>query len=316
MLLRFIFVLFVFSSSTLVIADTSALNAQQWLEKMSQAMKVLNFQGTVAFVKNGRMDTMNYFHSVNQGRAQERLLSLNSPMREVIREAGKVSCVFKDTRQMVVNHRPVSQSFIVDLPANFSDSNSFYIYSLQGEESVAMLPTRVISIAAKDKLRYNRKVWIDKKSFLPLKIEVYDLSGETLEQVVFTNLQVGQPLEFVKTDNELNNIKVKHIQQLELSSFEQADFILKNVPSGFKNIFFTQMKVDNAAKSVDHLLLSDGFSSVSVYKEAKSDDIQPGLQTLGTVNSYTHYVDNVQITAMGEVPAKTVQYIAQGVKFK
>ncbi len=316
MLLRFIFVLFVFASSTLVIADTSALNAQQWLEKMSQAMKVLNFQGTVAFVKNGRMDTMNYFHSVNQGRAQERLLSLNSPMREVIREAGKVSCVFKDTRQMVVNHRPVSQSFIVDLPANFSDSNSFYIYSLQGEESVAMLPTRVISIAAKDKLRYNRKVWIDKKSFLPLKIEVYDLSGETLEQVVFTNLQVGQPLEFVKTDNELNNIKVKHIQQLELSSFEQADFILKNVPSGFKNIFFTQMKVDNAAKSVDHLLLSDGFSSVSVYKEAKSDDIQPGLQTLGTVNSYTHYVDNVQITAMGEVPAKTVQYIAQGVKFK
>lgn len=314
MLLRLIFV-FTFTTA-IAFADNTELSAQQWLEKMSRAMKVLDFQGTVAFFNNGRLDTMNYFHTTDHGLEKERLLSLNSPMREVIREDGKVSCVFKDTTRTVVNHRPVSQSFIVDLPVDFAVSNVVYFFTVMGEESVAMLPTRVISIKAKDNFRYDRKIWIDRKNFLPLKIEVYDLSGETLEQVVFTNLKVGQIVESVDTDSQIETTTVKHIQKLESSAFEQADFVLNNIPSGFKSMFFTQMKVDNSAASVDHLLLSDGFSSVSVYKEVKAEDFQAGLQTLGTVNSFTHLVDNYQITAMGEVPAKTVQFVAQGFKFK
>jgi Negative regulator of sigma E activity len=46
-----------------VLADEQELNAEQWLEKMSQSMKTLNYQGTVAFFKNGRLDTMKYSHS-------------------------------------------------------------------------------------------------------------------------------------------------------------------------------------------------------------------------------------------------------------
>jgi sigma-E factor negative regulatory protein RseB len=64
------------------------------------------------------------------------------------------------------------------------------------------------------------------------------------------------------------------------------------------------------------LLLSDGFSSISVYREAKAGDIQLGLQTLGSVNSFSRVIDNFQITVLGEVPAQTVQFIAQGVKFR
>jgi len=315
-LLRLIIVFAFTVTSTIVIAENTELNAQQWLEKMSRAMKELNFHGTVAFFKNGRLDTMNYFHTFDHNLEQEKLLSLNSPMREVTREAGKVSCVFKDSKQVVVNHRPVSQSFLVDLPIDFSASNSVYFFALLGEESVAMLPTRVISIEAKDKYRYNRKIWIDIQYFLPLKIEVYSLTGETLEQVVFTNLKVETRAEFIKVENKLEAKEIKHIQQVESFSFDQADFVLTNLPSAFKSVFFTQMKVNDSTNPVDHLLLSDGFSSISVYREAKSDDIQLGLQSLGTVNSFTHLIDDFQITAMGEVPAETVQFIAQGIKLK
>lgn len=314
MLLRLLVVFLL--STACVSADESELNAQQWLEKMSQAMKSLNYQGTVAFFKNGRLDTMKYFHVSDNGLEQERLLSLNSPMREVIREAGKISCVFKDTKKTVVNHRPVSRSFIVDLPIDFSASSTDYHFSIGGEESVAMLPVRVISIKAKDKYRYGRNIWIDKQYFLPLKMEIYDLSGETLEQVVFTDLKVGDKPVFVRTDNKMENAKAKHIHQLESVSFDKADFILENIPSGFQTVFFIRMNMDNSTQKVDHLLLSDGFSSISVYREAKSDDVQPGLQTLGTVNSFTHLIGDFQITAMGEVPAKTVRFIAQGTRFR
>jgi sigma-E factor negative regulatory protein RseB len=306
LLLRSIIVFSLFTAT--VLANESELKAQhwlekmslsmktlnyQWLEKMSLSMKTLNYQGTVAFFKNGRLDTMKYFHATDNGQEQERLLSLNSPMREV-----------------------VSQSFIVDLPVEFSASSINYHFSLGDEESVAMLPTRVISIQAKDKYRYDRNIWIDKQYFLPLKMEVYDLSGGTLEQVVFTDLKVAKKSEFVNTNIKLENTKIEHIHQLESSSFNEADFVLENIPSGFQTVFFIRMEMDGSAQTVDHLLLSDGFSSISVYREAKADDIQQGMQTLGSVNSFSLVIDDFQITALGEVPAQTVQFIAQGVKLR
>jgi len=313
-LIRSIIVFWLFTASAL--ANEAELKAQQWLENMSLSMKTLNYQGTVAFFKNGRLDTMKYSHVIDNGLEQERLLSLNSPMREVIREAGKVSCVFKNSQKMVVNHHPVSQSFIVDLPVEFSASAGNYHFSLREEESVAMRPTRIISIQAKDKYRYDRNIWIDKQYFLPLKMEVYDLSGETLEQVVFTDLKVENQPKVVSASNNLKDTKIKDTQQSESSSFDEADFVLENIPSGFKPVFFIRMKMDDSTQSADHLLLSDGFSSVSVYREAQADDVQLGLQTLGSVNSFSLVIDDFQITALGEVPAQTVQFIAQGVKLR
>jgi sigma-E factor negative regulatory protein RseB len=298
------------------VADSIDSSPQQWLEKMSHAMKTLEYQGTIVFAKNGRLDTMKYFHTINHGLQQERLLSLNSPMREVIREAGKVRCIFKKSNKIVVNHRPVSKSFIVDLPIDFSNLKDIYHYSMKGDESVAMLPARIISIEAKDKFRYGRTIWIDKKHFLPLKVEVYNLSGETLEQVVFTELLVGNKLDFVHPDSKIKKPQVLNIYQQQSSPPEKADFILEKIPPGFKTVFFTKIDSENSTQPVEHLLLSDGFSSISIYRESKSANIQQGLQTLGVVNSFTHNINNFQITVMGEVPANSVQLIAQGVKFR
>jgi len=269
-MMRLLFVFFI--SISCVFADESEMSGQQWLEKMSHAMETYDYHGTVTFFKSGRLDTMKYFHANNEGLEQERLLSLNSPMREVIREGGKVSCVFKNSKKVVVNHRPVSGSFIVDLPTDFSASSSVYQFTLQGEESVAMLSTRVISIEAKDPYRYSRKIWIDKQFFLPLKIEVYDLSGARLEQVVFTDLQVVNDLDFVGAESNVEITNIKHIHQEESSAVEVADFVLENVPAGFQTKFFTRMNRTNSEHAVDHLLLSDGFSSISIYREPKEEN--------------------------------------------
>mgnify|MGYP000647946488 CR=1 FL=1 len=304
------FLLFVSLIASNAFVHASEMTAQQWLEKMSQTMKVMEYQGTIAFFKNGRLDTMKYFHAIENGKAQERLLSLNSPMREVIREAGKVRCVFKDSKRSVVNHHPVSESFIVNLPRDFSNLNTIYRFYELGDESVALRMARVISIEAEDAYRYARNIWIDKTHFLPLKVEVYDLTGATLEQVVFTELSVGSDVDFITTDSLIDKNKVKN----DFLAANDASFITNNVPQGFEMAFFTRMDEKGSAKRVEHLLLTDGFSSISIYLEAKDIDVQEGLQTLGSVNSYTHIIDDFQVTAMGEVPAVAVQFVAQGVE--
>ncbi len=299
-----------------LLADEPEINAEQWLEKMSQAMNTLNYQGTVAFFKNARLDTMRYLHSAHQGLEQERLLSLNSPMREIIRDGGKVSCIFDKSKEIIVNHRPVSKSFIIDLPSDFSALNTVYQYSLGTEESVAMRFARIVFINPLDEFRYPRKIWIDKEYFLPLKVEVYNLAGEVLNQVVFTEIQIVDTLDFVEVGKNLGKENTKHIHLLDTVPIGKTDFNLEHLPAGFQVIFVTRLDVGDSAKNVDHLFLSDGFSSVSVYREAEAEGVKLGLQVLGSVNSFTHVFGNRQITAMGDVPVKTVQVIAQGVTSK
>ena len=305
-----------FLSTNNVLADSSKIGAVQWLEKMSLAMNTLNYQGTVAFVKNGQLDTMQYFHVVEKELEQERLLALNSPIREVIREAGKVRCIFKESNNIFVDQRPVSKSFIIDLPVDFSLLSDVYSFSNEEDAIVALHPVHVVSVESKDKFRYGRKIWIDKQYNLPLKVEVYDFSGKAIEQVIFADLRVGKHLSFVDITEQIENIKIEKINQLKTVLIDEAGVVLENIPAGFKIVSFTQMNSKNSENSIDHLLLSDGFSSVSLYHEPDVKSVQQGLQVIGTVNLFTHFTEGHQITVMGEVPAKTVQFIAEGTRLR
>ena len=308
--------LLILLSVNTALADEKALNAFQWLSKMQQTMKSMNYQGTVAFLRNNKLDTMRYFHAVNEGIEQERLLSLNSPMREVLRTAGNVHCVFKDSNKAVIDHRPVSRSFIVDLPEDLTKKNHVYDFVLAGEQEVAMLPAQVIDIKPKDEFRYARKIWIGQQNFLPLKIEAYDFTGNTIEQVMFTDLEIKKNLSFAEIDMNADDLTVKHIHQSNLKTVAKADFKLENIPEAFKEVFFVKMQMHGSEKSVEHLLLSDGFSSVSVYQEYQDKSISAGIQSAGTVNSLVKMVGGFQFVVMGDVPVKTIQFIADGIKLK
>ena len=297
-------------------AEESEFNAKQLLEKMNHAMEVLNYQGTVAFLKNDKLEPMKYVHAAAKGVQQERLSSLNSPLREIIREAGKVSCLFKETQQTIVDHRPFERSFLVDVPRNLDELGAIYQFEMVGEENVAMLPTYVVAIQPKDKARYPRKIWIEKQRYLPLKFVLYDISGVPLEQVVFSEIEVKDALPFVDVKFLDAAHPAQHIHQLQSQSSDQAAFVVNEMPKGFREIFFTRKPMHNSEQPVDHLLLSDGFASVSIYMENKNAAMQPGLQSVGAVNSYSRTIDNYQLTVMGEVPAETVKFIAEGIKLR
>jgi len=300
----------------IVSARESELKGQQVLEKMNHAMEVLNYQGTVAFLKNGKLEPMKYVHAADKGVQQERLISLNSPLREIVRDAGKVSCLFKETQRMIVDHRPFERSFLVDVPKNLDEMGDIYQFEMVGEENIAMLPSYVVAIQPKDNARYPRKIWIEKKQFLPLKVVLYDNSGVPLEQVVFTEIEVKDVLPFV--DKKFSDAArlAQHIHQLQSQTSEQASFILPELPKGFREVFFTRKPMRNSEQPVDHLLLSDGFTSVSIYMEKKSAAMESGLQSVGAVNSFSRTINKYQLTVMGEVPAETVKTIAEGIKLR
>lgn len=308
------------------VQDTES-RAKDVLMKTVHAMANLNYQGTVAFLRNGKLETMKYFHVFDKGVEQERLLSLNSPLREIVRDEDKVSCLFTATKQMVVDYRPSPRSFLLDLPKNLTELGSFYGFDIVGEEDVAMMPAYVIRIRPKDDYRYARKIWVEQKQFLPLKVEVYDTNGATLEQVVFTDIEVKDKLPMVDMAKEQANPTPAQVppasSSVQVSKLSASpELTLDNFPvMGFREVFLTRRSLHSSGQMADHLLLSDGFASVSVYMEAKTagaaasdQNSADSMQTVGAVNFYSRNLDDNLLTVLGDVPAKTVKAIAQAVK--
>jgi len=62
----------------------------------------------------------------------------------------------------------------------------------------------------------------------------------------------------------------------------------------------------------EHMVYSDGLAAVSVYIEKKGSEVGvlQGVSQLGTNNAYSRQQGELQITAIGEVPAVTVKTIA------
>ncbi len=288
----------------------------EWLQKMKQAMKTLNYQGTVVFMENDLLDTMKYSHTVEHGLEQERLVSLNSPMREVIRDIDKVTCTFKEIGKRVVDHRPVTHSFLIDLPENISGLADYYQLSFGSHSMIAMRSSREINIKPLDNYRFARKIWIDEDNFLPLQAELLDLSGKVLERFVFTDIQTGVSLPWVDIDKADASIKVHHIHKAQSESFDNLPFSLQMLPPGFEKVFFSSLSMHNSEQAVAHLLLSDGLSNISVYQDEADDSVTDGTQHVGAVNSYTRVIGDKLIVVLGKVPAVTVKSIAEGIKLK
>jgi len=72
---------------------------------------------------------------------------------------------------------------------------------------------------------------------------------------------------------------------------------------------------------VAHLVFTDGLASVSVFVESSPISASPGTQgqvsgttRVGSTSAFSTVVEGHRVTAVGEVPPSTVQFIAKAMK--
>ncbi len=291
--------------------------AKQMLMAMVEAVKMQNYKGTVVYLRDNQVETMRVYHANKDGIEQERIVALNSPMREVIRSGEKVTCYFPDTRVILVDNQPSHRSFLVQLPENVEKYAKYYDFVLTGHEYVVRKETQVIQLLPKDEYRYGRKIWIDIENHLPLKFELIDEKGRLIEQMMFTDLQLvdGIPSEKLLGPAE-SDISGWQLRDRGHSSEINNAWVFGGIPGGFQQIFYKKRIMPTDNQAVEHILFSDGFSSVSIYVDKKTKDLPKSYhKKMGAINSYSRLLDGYQITVLGAVPGKTVQTIGDGIEF-
>jgi len=306
---------------SLLLAAGAAIAAepQEWLERMNKALTTRNYIGVFTHNQAGRVETLRIIHRVRGGDVSERLLSLDGPGREFIRQGDELTCYFPDKRVVLVERRAPDGLLLGALPP--VDKGDSVGYEIRGGERERLLgrTTRVVALQPRDQYRYGYRLWIDEQTSMPLKTQLCGASGEVIEQIVFSNIDLPEriPDSMFKPLVDASNYRwLRADRQLAATNSTPALWEAMKLPPGFRMATRSAQAMPGSNEPVAHLVFTDGIASVSVFVEPQKPNTQPaeGPARVGSSSAFSTVVDGHQVTAVGEVPPTTVEFIANQVK--
>jgi len=301
--------------SSVVYADS----VEMWLDKMNKAVHGLNYSGTYVYINDGRIDTMQIVHRVDENGERERLLSLNGEAREILRDSEKVTCILPADKSVIIGKHKKGTGLPTFVPENILKLGKLYDIELIGRDRIAGYSTVILSIEPKDKMRYGYRIWLEEESGMVLRSDIMKASGKVMEQMMFTEISLQSPISVAMLEPTVKHDKFRILTDQLVTNNEpqinEADWSFVRIPKGF-NVTGQSLKPMPMKKHlVQHFVLSDGLATVSVYieKSATNEQELEGESSMGSVNAFGRRVDGHRVTVMGEVPRATVKQIAEAV---
>ncbi|MDH5571832.1 MAG: MucB/RseB C-terminal domain-containing protein [Gammaproteobacteria bacterium] len=307
-----------------VVAQAGQQNSQiqYWLEKMHSSAHMLNYEGVFVYGQHNQLSSMKIIHSVDKKGERERLISLDGDGREVIRDNKKVTCYLPDKKSVLVEMKRADSQVPPRFPMSLTELEQNYTLSLAGKGTVAGYSTQKINIQPKDNLRYGYRLWIEEETGLLLKTHLLVNKDESVEQFMFTHLVFHDfiPEKLLQPERDGSQFIAHEMEPVDKADTAQPmhkeNWQVSRSPSGFKQDVQRMTHLSKNAMPVEHLVLTDGLATVSVFIEEKLDskDNLQGGSHMGAVHAFGRLLDNHHVTVVGEVPFRTVKMIAESVK--
>lgn len=309
--------LLLFVSAASAHADSQRDDVKAWLQRMVNAVHSLSYEGTFVFLHNDQLESMKIVHTADQTGEKERLISLNGVAREVFRDNASVTCIAPDVKSVSIGKRVSGEGFRAVFSVDIRQLEDLYDFHMLGEERVAGRSARVVAIMPRDNYRYGYRVYLDIENALPLKTDMLDVSGKAVSQLMFTQLQVHssrRDIADISLDGKEHYDWVQQKPRHPVTTSNQSSWSFSDLPKGFAITLHSKRKADKRNGSIHHFVLSDGLASLSVYVEKMLDDGLLGGSAMGTINAFGSETGGYSVTAVGEVPAITVERIARSLK--
>jgi sigma-E factor negative regulatory protein RseB len=315
--------------------SSGADDPREWLQKMNQALATRNYDGTFFHLSEGRVETMRIVHRVRAGRVIERLQSLDGSGREFVRNNGELTCYLPDQHTVLVEPRPAHGPFLGSLPQFGAGVDEFYRIETLPSTRVLGRAARVIAVNPKDQFRFGYRLWLDESTAMPLKTQLCDSRGQVIEQIFFARLEMPESIPDSDLAPAVRTDGMRWVRQgpsPDTASPTLSAFRASELPPGFHLTVAGAQTIGGASVPASHLVYSDGLATVSVFVEAQPSAVtgaaagtdtapvapaEPPMQGLARVGSgfaFSTVVQGHQVTAVGEVPAQTVEFIAHSVK--
>jgi sigma-E factor negative regulatory protein RseB len=283
-----------------------------WLERMSQALSVRNYEGRFVHMNEVRSETMRIIHRNTDGAITERLVALDGSGREIVRTDGEVTCYLPDKRTVLVTKRSDRNTLVANLPVYSDQLQALYEIKLGTSAKLLGRPTQLVSVQPRDEFRYGYKLWLDAETAMPLKSQLSDRDGHVVEQMAFAELEMRDAIAPSDLKPTVDTQGFRYLTQEAPASAGAGSggWAVGKLPPGFRLTITRMQAMAGSHALVRHMVYSDGLASVSVFIEPKPAQAMHGLGRVGSASAYSIDFDGHQITAVGEVPPVTVESIA------
>jgi sigma-E factor negative regulatory protein RseB len=291
----------------------AAQEARDWLDRMSRAVEELNYRGRFVHVLGGTTEMLEIVHRNADGESGERILSLDGAGREFVRQGARAQAIFPDRRIVLYETRSDSSPLVSALPSNTAQFEPHYELALGGSARVADRTAQILEIKPLDEFRYGYKLWLDQETAMPLRSQLVGERGEIVEQIVFTEIEIADDVPASELEPTIDTSGFQALRAPAATPLAaEVPWRAMDVPGGFRLSAATQSAMAGSDTPVEHLVYSDGLATVSVFIEASSAqaDMPDGFSTAGSTNAYSQTLGGHKVTAIGEVPRRTVRRIA------
>lgn len=309
----------------LALPAAAAEPARALLERMNEAAEHLPYEGTLVHLQGADSSVLHIVRQLQDGHITERV-SCEDAGRQIIRNDAAVTGIFPDQHAVLVEARDGRQqprSPLPDrLPGPAGIDDALYLLSFAAPERIAGRDTQGIVIRPRDGFRYGYRLWLDRATFLPLKTQLVDERGHVLEQILFTRIsvpaQVAAPPSAAVTSSAPAPppAQGRNVPAGPPAAAAGDEWVVTQLPPGFRLAVRKARITPGTAGSLRQVVYSDGLATVSLFVEpaVAAAEQAEGLSQMGAANAYTTTLNGHMITAVGEVPVRTVEMFARSAR--
>ncbi len=288
----------------------------EWLGRMSHAVQNMSYAGTVIRTRRGEAEALKIVRKIEDGVVSEKMTVQEGNRLEIIRKGDEVHCILPDTKSVLVESWDNQGTLFSMLPGRDIEFGNEYDLSIVREDRVAGRKAVLLAIRPHDEFRFGHRLWLDRSTAFPLRTELIDGDGTILEQIRFADINLDSEIsaEALSPSMSLENFTwyAETAKRVEIDI--AIDWNCDDLPAGFRVVSTKTEQLPGADAPVTHILYSDGLATVSVFIGQVRKKKLARRSNIGGSNAYSMQLADYQITAIGEVPAVTVQRIASSMR--
>lgn len=314
---------------TVAAVSAQAAEPTDTLARAADAARNTTYQGVILYRGEDEFDVLKVQHRFKDGSEREHLVALTGEPRQLLRIDNRLICILPRDRMVSIDRPAGMKNFLAQLrPERLRQLAQWYEFRDQGGGRIAGRDCNGVAVLPRDQYRYGYEICADKETGMPLKVSMMGQRGETVEQVMFTEVSFPAAIEdSVFEEPQVDDSKFRTISR-DLPALDatpaastgdgdlpQVSF--EKLPPGYRVVAREQRPLPNGQDGkVEHLLLSDGLSAVSVFSaiEQHPDKSFQGVSHVGPMEAYGRNTGSYHITIVGEVPTQAIRMIGDGVR--
>ena len=251
-----------------------------WLDRMAGAVQTSNYEGTVIRVQNDQVQALKDVRAVRDGVIHEKVVIQEGNGLEIIRNGNEVQCILPDKKSVLVEEWNDQSTLFSSLPSSDIQFGSEYDVSIVRED------------------------------------RVMGQEGDAIEQVKFADIRLNAEIHDNALAPSINIDSFRWFTQPKRQIRHSVDssWSSDDLPPGFRVVSTHEETLAGRDATVTHILFSDGLANVSVFIEPAGDRKIAQRSSVGSSNSFSVEHEGYQVTAVGDVPAPTVEKIASSMR--